>query len=329
LEIRNSLIVWEQKFNQQVKLEVGQGGELSVVNSYGFASGPGWWNWEFLKGSTVNLDRAHIDVWTTASEQVDYLSQNYSVTRLTLFSEISNSRIIIRDSVQTDIEIFTPKRSKIDISVPSSGNEVNWNIDNFYPRTTIDVINSKIGRIDLTLTNNTDLTLRNYTDGQIGLVIDPGQGRRRRCSIDGFGDPGSMSGIRVSKRTWNIDCNNSSVTFINSNVVAFWFAMWGNMDLEVANSRLIDPTNAGCGARLTVRNSTMDLLRTRSDCGQNNTGKSFVANSRIFQGVDASGNGANVWLFDTEIGGGSYGQTGLVQIDGGKIEVINSDIPPW
>ena len=330
LEIRNSVIFWEQLTNDSIHLEVGQGGVLTIVNSYGVQKGPAWWTWDFLNGSTINLDRAHLDVFTTAKGKIKYNAQNYSISRISLFEKITNSSIVIKDSVKTDLEIFTPKGSAVDISVPPSRSQVNWKLTNFYPKTIIDISDSQIGGIALTLTSNSDLTIRDFKDGQIGLVLDGGNGGRKKCSIDGFGDPNSLSGIKVANQTWELDCIKSRVTFINSNAVAFWFAMWGNIDFEVSNSRIIDPSNAGCGARLTIRNSGMDFLRTeRAGCGQNDTAKTYVANSRIMQGADVRGKGSDVWLFNTKLGGGGQKQSGLNQIEGGTIEVIDSDTRPW
>jgi peptidoglycan hydrolase-like protein with peptidoglycan-binding domain len=302
LEIRNSLIIWEQKFNEQVALSVERGGNLEIYNSYGFARDGLWWFWDFQNGSKVILDRAFLDVWTTAHGSVSYSARNFSQTRLTLREDLKKSNIFIENSINTDLEIFTPRGSSTALSVPPSKAEVNWTLGNFYQNSSIELINSKVGRIDVTLTDDSDITLVNYADGQLGLNIDGGQGRRKTCSIDGFGDPTSMRGIWVDRRTWDIDCNNSSVTFINSNVVAFWATVWGNMELEVTNSRLIDPSNVGCKANLIIRNSTMNLLRTLSQdwCGSHDA-KTFVSDSEIKQGVDASGSRAYVWLHNTVV----------------------------
>jgi hypothetical protein len=271
-----------------------------------------------------------LDVVTTAKGRINYNAENFSISRLSLFEKLSNSKITIKDSVKTDLEIFTQKGSRVDISVPPGGSQVNWKLKNFYPNTTIDIIDSQIGRIDLTLTKNSDLTIRDFEDGMIGLVLEGGSGGRKKCSIDGFGDPNSLSGIKIANRTWELDCIKSRVTLINSNAVAFWFAMWGNVDFDISNSRLIDPSNAGCGARLMIRNSVMDFLRTeRANCGQNDTAMTFVANSRITQGADVRGKGSHVWLFNTKLGGGRYEVSGLNEIEGGTIAVIESDTRPW
>ena len=329
LEIRNSVIIWEQKFNQQVRLIVKNGGNLQIYNSYGFASVHGWWNWDFESGSTIFLDRAFIDVWTTAAGRVNYSAQNFSQTRLTLIDSLRSSKVVVKDSIRTDLELFTPRGTRATFSVPPSREVVDWKVTTLYPSSLIELTNSKIGRIDVTVTNDSDITLVNYIDGQIGLSIDGGQNRRKTCSIDGFGDPRSMRGLRVESKTWEIDCNNSSVTFVNSNVVGFWFALWGNVELEVTRSRLIDITNAGCRSDLIIRESTVDLLRndSRDWCG-NYSARTFVVNSEIKQGVDASGERSNVWLYNTVVKSEGRNEA-LTARNGARITRTDSNSLPW
>ena len=329
LEIRNSVILWEQKFNQQVRLVVKNGGNLQIYNSYGFASVHGWWNWDFESGSTIMLDRAFIDAWTTADGRVNYSAQNFSQTRLTLMDSLRSSKVIVRESIRTDLELFTPRGTRATFSVPPSREVVDWKVTTLYSSSLIELTNSKIGRIDVTVTNDSDITLVNYIDGQIGLSIDGGQNRRKTCSIDGFGDPRSMRGLRVESKTWEIDCNNSSVTFVNSNVVGFWFALWGNVELEVTRSRLIDITNAGCRSDLIIRDSTVDLLRndSRDWCG-NYSARTFVVNSEIKQGVDASGERSNVWLYNTVVKSEGRDEA-LTARNGARITRTDSNSLPW
>ena len=343
LVFENSLIIWDQKFNRQVELNVASGGFLTIKNSFGWASGPAnWWSWNYTNGSKILLDRAYIDVWTTGRGSIDFTARNFSLARITLFDDIRNSKIRVEDSPAVDFELFTPQGSEIDISVPPGDSWVNWELNDFFPNTSIQILDSRIALIALTLNNRSDLTLRNNNDVLLGMNIVGGEGKRRSCEIDNFGIPfvpdrvGSNDGSNnqgefVQYRKFDIDCNNSSFTAINSRLVGFFFHIQGNLDLLVTNSRLVDPTNGGCGANVIIRNSTLNLLRTWSgNCGnQSDSGRSYIANSEIRMGVDAQGSRANVWLWNTKIGGMGYSETGLVAIDGAKISQIQEDHRPW
>ena len=328
LIIRNSILIWEQEYNQQVELVVKNGGSLRIVNSYADASGAGWWNWTYETGSKIYYERFHSAVWTTAAgSNIQYEANDFSWTRLTFLEGVNNSSFLINDALVLDLEIFTPKRSKISASVPPEGAVVDWELHNFYKNTTLDVNSSRATRIDLTLTEGTDLTLSDYDGGNIGLIIDRTNKRRETCIIEGFGDPLAPEvGIRVEEKSWNFECIRSKLTLVNSRAVGIWPTIWGNVDLVVENSRLIDPGNLGCGANFIIRDSLVDLFRTRTGCDEG--ARSYIANSTVNQAVESSGSNVKVWLYNTKILG-HYTPYKTLETDGAKIIEVYQDKVPW
>jgi len=323
LIIKNSLIIWEQQYNQQNNLKVVSGGSLDINDSYAVSRGAVWWNWDYESGSTIRLSKFVSDVWTTALGSINYTAQNYTPVRLTLKNDIKNSVFNISNAPSVDLEIFVPVNQSMEVSLPPVDEWISFNLNAMYPNSKFEVTSSRIGRNDLTLSTGSKLTVHDSEDAQFGFIFDNTNKSYAKCELIDFGTPHTFPSNKVVDKTWDLGCLGISLRLINSKPTRAWFAMWGSMEMVVKNSNLVDPSNLGCGAKLYIYNSSIDVIRNKEMYCQKGA-YTYLENTDVTESYDLAGSLSLIEIYH-EKNPPSLKSNMFQYVDSAKSKLLNED----
>ena len=124
-----------------------------------------------------------------------------------------NTSVNIEDAHHIWFEIFPPQGggSQVEISPPEKRKWGDWNIDSMWPGTTVHVKNSYLFEIDISLGNDTHVTVKDALSGfSLGWGIGHNGPDFINCQLADLGDPGNNNGVYYENQIWNLPCNNSS-----------------------------------------------------------------------------------------------------------------------
>ncbi len=319
LIIRDSLVLWDQNQHKQSRLQIMDGGRLEIYSSYAFGMNNFWVMWEYEDGATVLLDNFIGDPWTTIRGSVNYSAVNYSTVRLTLLFFTANSNVLIENAHHVHLEIFPPPGSHT-IKLPRLKQWADWEISNIWDQTLFQINNSYVFNIDVSIENDTHVTVIDTPEGfKFGWVIHKDSPGWVECEIRNLGDPNNDGGVFYEDHTWDLLCNNSSLTVINSRLKRAWPTVWGNVNLRVYNSNLIDPTNYG-GAKYEIYNSSIDHVFSY---GQ---GLIYIENCSIKWDAEIKDPGSIIYYYNENQGETAFS---VYEIDGGKMIFLENPGVPW
>ncbi|MBU1049418.1 hypothetical protein KKG90_05260 [Candidatus Bipolaricaulota bacterium] len=323
LVFENCLLLWEQSEHQQTRLRIKDGGTLRVTNSYSFSTNPYWVNWEFESGATVRLNRFVGDPWTSIWGAVDYESVDYSTVKMTFQNDTRGSNVQIRNAHHLWFEIFPPLYRSVDITLAPRQQWADWTIEDMWPNTVVQVVESYIYQRDISLSRGNHVTIRDTVDGlSIGWAIGRNVPGFVECEIVGLGTPGRDEGTYYANRTWNLPAIGSSLTLINSTLERAWPTTWGNVHLVVRDSNLVDPRVWGGPATYEIYDSTMDHAAAYAG------GSMYLENCMVRYDLEIKGAGSTIH---------GYGLRSLdvrepfavLELDGGQYLELDSAEVPW
>jgi len=322
LIVRNSLMLWDQTEHTQTHLQIKNGGTLIIESSYAFKANPFWLYWDYEDGSTILFDRFVGDPWTSFRGSINYTAVNFSSVRLTFLTGIHDATITVSDAHHVWFELYSPA-GEHDITFPAKYEWVDWEISDLWPNTIVEVGNSYLYARDIALDKDTHVTVRD-TPGGFGLgwaILDESAGFVD-CELRGLGDPDQDEGVFYEFMVWDLPCNNSSLTLINSTLERAWPVIWGNVHLRIYDSNLIDPRNFGGAGTIEIYNSTIDHVAAYLG------GKIYLENVRIRYDIEVKD--ANSMIYGYGISprepGGSIE---IIEVDGGRYIELDSPGPPW
>lgn len=317
LTIKDSLLIWQQTEYQQTELRVKRGGTLIIENSYSFWGNQYWVNWTYEDGSTVKLDHFIGDPWTSIDGSVNYNASNYSTVKLTLFENLHDTTVHISDAHHVWFELFPPE-GNYTISLPEKHQWANWEISDLWANTTIDIENSYIYERDVSISNNTHVTVQDTPSGfSLGWAISKESPGYVNCELENLGEPGNVEGIFYENKTWDLPCNNSSLTVVNSLLQRAWPVTWGYVHLKVSNSFLVDTRNYGAPATMEIYDSTIDIAAAYQG------GKIYIENSPVKEAIEVKDSYSVIYGF------GVSGGYELLETDGGTYIELDEIGSPW
>lgn len=317
LIIKDSLLLWQQTEYQQTRLRVKKGGTLIIEDSYSFQGNPYWVNWEFEDGSTVQFDHFIGDPWTSIRGSVNYTASNYSTVKMTFFNNVHDSTVKITDAHHVWFEIFPPEGT-YEISFPAKRQWFDWNLSEMWPGTTVDVKHSYIYERDISIGNNTHITIKDTPSGfSLGWSISKDAPGFVECEIRNLGEPGNSNGILYENAVWDLPCNNSSLTVINSRLQEAWPVIHGYIHLKIYDSNLADPRNYEGPATMEIYNSTIGIIAAY------NGGLVYIENSSIKDAIEVKDSRSIIYGF------GISGPYSLIESDGGTYIDLEEPGVPW
>ncbi|HDZ09996.1 hypothetical protein [Pseudohongiella sp.] len=327
LTIENSLLLWEQNQHQQTRLIVKDGGSLSVASSYAFTTNPFLLNWDYESGSTIYYDKMVSNHWTALSGSVNYTSKNYSSARLTIFENVHNANIQISNAHHVWLEVFPPAGNHTIVFPDKKPVWANWHLNGLWPATTVAIEESYIYDRDISLTADVHATIADTPSGfSVGWAVNSNDAQTRSCEIRGLGDPNNNDGKLYTKKSWDVSCNNSSLTVINSKVQRAWPNPYGNVTLRVYDSNLVDPRNfgnpGGSPTTFEVYNSRVENLAAYQG------GRVYAENVKIGTDIEVKDNGTRVYGYNVARSEGT-GPVTVIQAGGGLYIELSEPGAPW
>jgi len=317
LTIKNSLLIWEQTEYQQTRLRVKKGGTLIIEDSYSFQGNPYWVNWEFESGSTVRFDHFVGDPWTSIRGAVKYTAINYSTVKMTLFNNIHNSTVEIADAHHIWFEVFPPEGTYT-ITFPANRQWSDWDLSDLWPYTTVRVTDSYIYERDISVGNNTHITIKDTPSGfSLGWSISKTNPEFVECELKGLGEPGNPAGVFYENTTWDLPCNNSSLTVVNSLLHEAWPVVRGYVHLKIYDSNLADPRNYEAPATMEIYRSSVGII------GAYNGGQVYLEDSPVQDAIEVKDPQSVIYGF------GVSGPYELFESDGGTYMELEQPGPPW
>jgi hypothetical protein len=317
LTIKNSLLIWEQTEYQQTRLRVKRGGALIIKNSYSFQGNQYWVNWEYEDGSTIEFDHFVGDPWTSIHGSVNYTASNYSTVKVTIFNDTHNSTVEIANAHHVWLELFPPEGTYT-ITFPAKRQWFDWNISGLWPNTTIDIKKSYIYERDISISNNTHVTVKDTPSGfSMGWSISKDDPGFVDCEIKNLGDPKNPTGVFYETTTWDLPCNNSSLTVLNSLLQEAWPVIHGYVHLKVSDSNLADPRNYEAPATMEIYNSAIGIIAAY------NGGRVYIENSSIKEAIEVKDSQSIIYGF------GISGSYKLLESDGGTYMKLDKLGKPW
>lgn len=317
LIIRNSLLIWQQTENQQTRLRVKRGGTLIINDSYAFPGNPYWVNWDYEDGSTINFNHFVGNPWTTIHGSVNYTAINYSTVKLTFLNDMHDASVQISNAHELWLELF-PSEGTYTITFPAKRQWADWGISDLWPNTNVEVKDSYIYERDISINNNTHVTIQDTPSGfGLGWTVHKDGPGYIDCELRNLGEPGDTNGIFYEDKTWDLPCNNSSLTVKNSLLQRAWPGTYGYVHLKIFDSDLVDPGNYGRPATMEIYNSTMDIVAAYQG------GRVYVENSPIKEAIQVYD------PYSTIYGFGVTGTYQLMEADGGTYITLDKPGPPW
>jgi hypothetical protein len=317
LTIKDSLLIWQQTEYQQTRLRIMDGGKLIVENSFSFWGNQYWVNWEFEDGSTIYFDHFIGDPWCSISGSVDYTAVNLSTVKLTLGNDIHDATVHVSDAHHVWLEVFPPAGTHT-IVFPDKREWADWHISDLWPNTDVGVHNSYIYERDISLSNDTHVTVQDTPSGfSMGWAISKEEPGYVDCELSGLGEPGNPDGVFYTDTTWDLPCNNSSLTIKDSLLQRAWPVTWGWVRLKVYDSFLVDVRNYGEPATMELYDSTIDIVAAYRG------GRVYVEHSRIREAVEVKDPESIIYGFDVS------GDFEILESDGGRYLELDGPGPPW
>jgi hypothetical protein len=311
------LLIWQQTEYQQTRLRVMDGGTLIAENSYSFWGNQYWVNWDFEDGSTIYFDHFIGDPWCSLSGSVEYTAVNYSTVKLTIGNETHDTTVRVSEAHHVYLELFPPDGTHTMV-FPEKQEWVDWRIAGLWPDTEIDVRDSYIYERDISLSNDTHVTIQDTPSGfSLGWAIWKDSNEFVACELRGLGEPGNADGVFYKDTTWDLPCNNSSLTVKDSLLQRAWPVTWGWVHLKVYDSFLVDVRNYGGPATMELYDSTIDIVAAYRG------GQVYVENSRIKEAVEVKDRDSVIYTFDVS------GDFDLIESDGGRYVELDGPGPPW
>lgn len=322
LVIKNSLLIWEQTEHWQTRLQIKNGGKLSIENSYSFSGNQFWVNWVFEDGSTISFDHFIGDPWTSLWGTVNYTAINFSTVSLTIFGNVKNTSFKVSNAHHIWLELYPPAGNYV-TTLPVKRQWADWTISDIWPGTVIAITNSYIYERDISIETDVHVTIKDTPSGfSLGWSISKDTPGYVDCELKGLGDPEKDQGVFYEEVTWDLPCNNSSLTVKNSLLQRAWPVTYGYIHLKVYNSNLVDPRNYGAPATYEIYNSTIDHVAAY------NGGLVYVENSKIRFDVEV--NGSNSIVYGYGISARNPGTNfAIMKESGGMYIELKSPRVPW
>ena len=317
LTIRNSLLLWQQTENQQTRLQVKKGGTLVIIDSYAFPANHYWLNWDYEDGSTIFLNHFVGNPWTMMYGSVNYTAINYSTVKLTLLQDTRASVVQISNAHELWLELF-PSPGTYTITFPPKRQWADWSIPGLWPNTSVDIRDSYIYERDISLNNNTHVTIEDTPSGfGLGWTAHKDSPGFVDCELSNLGTPAEPNGTFYENETWDLPCNDSSLTVKNSLLQKAWPGIYGDVHLKIFHSNLADPRNFGAPATMEIYDSTMDIVAAYLG------GRVYVENSPINEAIEVHDPSSLVYGF------GVTGAYELMDSGGGAYIKLDQPGPPW
>ena len=322
LVIKNSLLLWEQAEYMQTKLQINNGGKLSIENSYSFSGNQFWVWWVYEDGSTISLDHFVGDPWTSLWGTVNYTAINFSTVHVTIFGNVKNTSFKVSDAHSLSLELYPPAGNYV-MTLPARHQWVDWTIPDVWPGTVIAVTHSYIYENDMSIDNDVHVTITDTPGGfGLGWAISKDAPGYVDCELKGLGDPEKDQGVFYEDATWDLPCNNSSLTVENSLLLRAWPVTYGYIHLKVYDSNLVDPRNYAAPATYEIYNSTIDHVAAYAG------GLVYVEDLKIRFDVEV--NGSNSIVYGYGISARDPGTNfAVMQESGGRYIELKSPVVPW
>ncbi len=327
LIFRNSLVLWEQKEHQQTRLIIRNGGGLIAEDTYVFSTNQFWVNWDYQDGSTIYLDNYKGIPWGWIQGSVDFTALNYSTVHITFGNSTHNARVNISNAHHVDLELQFPIGEHT-VSLPENRVWGNWNIQNIWANTSVEIKNSYISQIDVNLTNDVHLTVENSPSGfGVGWPISKKEPGYVYCEVANMGEPNSEldtygDGTYYKFKVWELPCVNSSLTLKNSTLDSVWPQVEGYIQLKILNSRLADTRNYGSPAIMEIYDSSISRVAAYKG------GKIYIENSIVFNDLEIKDSASVIYVFNVK-SKNEYSTFQVYEIDGGKYISLDEQGAPW
>lgn len=297
------------------------GGELNISDSYVFWHNKYWVNWDFEDGSTVYFDHFVGNPWTSIHGSVNYTSLNYSTVKLTFLRETHDSIVEISDAHHLWFELFPPAGEHV-ITFPEKRQWADWELD-LWPNTVVSVRNSYLFERDISISNDTHISVLDTPSGfSLGWAISKDTPGLVDCELGGLGNPNDDAGVYYENMVWDLPCNNSSLIVKNSVLQRAWPVTWGQVNLKISNSNLVDPRVFGGPARMEIYDSTIDHIAAYQE------GRVYIENSQIRYDIEIKDSNSVIYGYriskrneDREIE--------IIEVDGGSYFELAEPGPPW
>lgn len=322
LVIKNSLLIWQQTEHQETELRIKKGGKLSIENSYSFSGNQFWVNWNYEDGSTISFDHFVGDPWTSLSGTVNYSAINFSTVHVTIFGNVKNTSIKVSDAHNVWLELYPPAGNYV-MTLPVRHQWADWSISDIWPSTVIAITHSYIYESDMSIDNDVHVTVTDTPGGfGLGWSISKDMPGYVDCELKTLGDPEKDQGVFYEDATWDLPCNNSSLSVKNSLLLRAWPVTYGYIHLRVYDSNLVDPRNYGAPATYEIYNSTIEHVAAYAG------GLIYVENSKIRYDVEVNGSNSIVYGY-----GNSARDPGtniaIMQESGGRYIELKSPGVAW
>ena len=310
LIIRDSLLLWEQTEHQQTRLRIKDGGRLIIEDSYAFQSNPFWLNWEFEDGSTIRFDGFVGQPWCAIHGSVDYTAVNYSTVKITFLDDVHDTVVEVSDAHHLWFEL-KPAKGEHEITFPEKRQWVDWQLSNLWPNTIVDVGHSYLYERDISVGNDIHITVLDTPSGfSLGWAISKDTAGFVDCELRGLGNPSNDQGVFYENMVWELPCNNSSLTVMDSLLQRAWPVTWGYINLKIFDSNLVDPRNFGGPATMEIYDSTIDHVAAYRG------GKVYIENSQIRYDIEVKDADSTIHTYGVSKRDDS-GQIEIIEVDGG------------
>jgi len=329
LTITNSLMLWRQTDSQQTRLAIEKGGTLIVKDSYAFSGNQYWLNWVYDDGSTAKFDHFVGDPWTTIHGSVNYSAMNYSTVRLTLLDDAHDTHVQISNAHEVWFEVFPPEGT-FTFTLPAKHQWADWTISDIWKNTTVEVHDSYIYERDISVRPNTHVTVQDTPSGfGVGWSINKDSPGYVDCELRNVGEPGvgtegTGGGKYYEKMTWDLPCDNSSLTVKNARLEKTWPYIWGFVHLKVYECNLADIGIYAAVGNIYGPIATAEVYESTIDeIFDNGGGRFYVENSEVSNIIAVRDAGSVVY---------GYGVTGpyeLLKSGGGLYVPLDKPGPPW
>jgi len=322
LVIRNCLILWDQTEHQQCRLRIKSGGRLELENTYCFSANTFWVNWEYEDGSTVTYDNHVGNPWCSIWGSASLSAENYSTVTLTFQNTTSGASVTVNQAHCIWFEIFPPPGIS-EVTLPERRQWSDWDMNDMWPGTTVQVRDSHIYSRDISLSNGTHVTVRDATDGfSAGWSVTHNGPNFITCLLQNMGDPDNDEGVYYADRTWNMVNADSSLRLVNSKLERVWPCCWGNVHMVVRHSNLVDPRVWSGPATMEFYDSTIDRTATYEQ------GQIYLENCRVRYDIEVKHTGSFVYGYNVT-SRDPASPFKVYELDGGSWVVLQNPGVPW
>jgi hypothetical protein len=322
LVIRDSLLLWDQTEHLQTRLRVKNGGTLIAESSYAFWGNQYWVYWEYESGSTIKFDHFVGNPWCSIHGSVDYTAVNYSTVKLTFLNDTHDTSVNVSDAHHVWFELFPPAGEHV-ITLPAKREWGDWLLTDIWPNTTVTVQDSYLYERDMSISNDTHVTVRDTPDGfSLGWAIAKESPGFVECELSELGDPNDDDGVFYERMTWDLPCNNSSLTVENSVLQRAWPVTWGYVHLRIRDSNLVDPRNYGGPATMEIYTSTIDHIAAYRG------GVVYVEDTRIRYDIEVKDLNSVIYGYNISARDASR-EIEIIEVDGGSFVELDTPGPPW